>query len=158
LKAVSLHQPWASAIAAGLKRFETRSWGTLHRGLLAIHATQRPTDPATLDLELRVRDALRGARVDLPPLPRGAFVALVQLDNCKGTVLWSAADAPPAEREWGDWTPGRFAWRLSSGWALSSPVPCRGAQGLWVVPEPLRERVLRERAAGMIAWRNAPCP
>jgi hypothetical protein len=43
VKALSLHQPWASLIALSVKRIETRSWSTKYRGPLAIHATkQRP--------------------------------------------------------------------------------------------------------------------
>lgn len=38
MKALTLHQPWASLIAVGAKTIETRSWSTSHRGALAIHA------------------------------------------------------------------------------------------------------------------------
>lgn len=38
MKALTLHQPWASLVALGVKRIETRSWSTSYRGALAIHA------------------------------------------------------------------------------------------------------------------------
>lgn len=38
MKALTLHQPWASLIAVGAKKIETRSWSTSYRGPLAIHA------------------------------------------------------------------------------------------------------------------------
>lgn len=41
MKALTLHQPWASLIAVGAKRIETRSWSTTYRGPLAIHAGAR---------------------------------------------------------------------------------------------------------------------
>lgn len=45
MKALTLHQPWASLIALGVKTIETRSWSTSYRGPLAIHAAARkPTD------------------------------------------------------------------------------------------------------------------
>lgn len=54
MKALTLHQPWASLIALGYKTIETRSWATSHRGPLAIHAgTRRPP------------------LMSLPPRPRG---------------------------------------------------------------------------------------
>lgn len=54
MKALTLHQPWASLVALGVKTIETRSWGTSYRGPLAIHAgTTRPP------------------MMDLPPRPRG---------------------------------------------------------------------------------------
>lgn len=41
MKAITLWQPWASFIAIGAKRIETRSWSTSYRGPLAIHASAR---------------------------------------------------------------------------------------------------------------------
>jgi hypothetical protein len=41
VKALTLHQPWATLIAHGVKRIETRSWSTSYRGALAIHAAKR---------------------------------------------------------------------------------------------------------------------
>jgi hypothetical protein len=41
VRALSLWQPWASLVAEGIKTIETRSWGTRHRGPLAIHASKR---------------------------------------------------------------------------------------------------------------------
>lgn len=38
MKALTVRQPWASLIAAGVKTIETRSWSTEYRGPLAIHA------------------------------------------------------------------------------------------------------------------------
>jgi hypothetical protein len=40
MKAISLHQPWAAAVAVGIKWIETRSWRTHYRGPLAIHAAK----------------------------------------------------------------------------------------------------------------------
>ena len=38
MKTLTIRQPWASLIAAGVKTIETRSWSTRYRGPLAIHA------------------------------------------------------------------------------------------------------------------------
>lgn len=38
MRALTLHQPWATAVALGVKTVETRSWATSYRGPLAIHA------------------------------------------------------------------------------------------------------------------------
>lgn len=38
MKVLTLHQPWASLVALGVKTIETRSWSTAYRGPLAIHA------------------------------------------------------------------------------------------------------------------------
>lgn len=44
MKALTLHQPWSSLVAIGVKTVETRSWGTTYRGPLAIHAALRRPD------------------------------------------------------------------------------------------------------------------
>ena len=40
-RAISLIQPWATLIVAGLKRYETRSWSTPYRGRILIHASKK---------------------------------------------------------------------------------------------------------------------
>jgi len=45
MKALTIRQPWASLIAAGVKTIETRSWSTSYRGPLAIHAGKHPAAP-----------------------------------------------------------------------------------------------------------------
>ena len=42
MKAVSIKQPWASLIAAGVKTLEIRAWPTDHRGPLLICSSRRP--------------------------------------------------------------------------------------------------------------------
>ena len=43
MKALTLTQPWATLVAMGAKRIETRSWTTNYRGPLAIHAGKGPS-------------------------------------------------------------------------------------------------------------------
>lgn len=40
MKAITLHQPWATLIMVGLKRFETRGQRFTYKGPLAIHASR----------------------------------------------------------------------------------------------------------------------
>jgi hypothetical protein len=46
MKAITILQPWASLIACGAKKIETRSWATKYRGPLAIHAGKALTHKA----------------------------------------------------------------------------------------------------------------
>jgi len=50
VKVLTLHQPWASLIALGVKTIETRSWSTQYRGPLAIHAAKRPLGNGALNV------------------------------------------------------------------------------------------------------------
>lgn len=40
MKGLTLTQPWATLVAIGAKRVETRSWSTNYRGPIAIHAAK----------------------------------------------------------------------------------------------------------------------
>ncbi len=46
---------------------------------------------------------------------------------------------PPEEPElsFGDYTPGRYVWRLENVRLLPTPIPYKGSLGLWTVPEGL---------------------
>jgi len=43
MKAITLYQPWATLVALGKKKIETRSWKTDYRGPLAIHVAKKFT-------------------------------------------------------------------------------------------------------------------
>lgn len=47
-KCMSMHQPWASLLIAGIKKHEGRSWYSSHRGRLWIASTAKPVDPDEL--------------------------------------------------------------------------------------------------------------
>lgn len=89
MKALTLTQPWATLVAIGAKRIETRSWRTNYRGLLAIHAAAgwNASDREFVRTEL-VQTAFAG-RVPLPrdpdALPRGVVIATCQLVDCVPT-------------------------------------------------------------------------
>lgn len=141
LKALSLWQPWASLVAAGHKRIETRHWSTPYRGLLAIHAAQRKPTAA----DLAFADGVR-----LPdPLPLGAVVCLVRLvDIVKSEALVARPGFTISpEYIYGNYQPGRFGWVLELVEVFDPAIPARGAQGLWNWTPPA--------AASGITHRNA---
>lgn len=41
MKALTIHEPWATLIARGIKRVENRNWTTSLRGRFAIHAGKK---------------------------------------------------------------------------------------------------------------------
>ena len=193
MKMLTLHQPWASLIAVGVKTIETRSWSTPYRGPLAIHAgkarppttqwEEGPFDdighyaPTAADPEgtanihqygAWIDDETRGVRGwwltlgpnhdDYHPLPLGAVVAVADLvdvvpinehparpfgpnvyEGSHGnlTLRRSAEQVWPedveAQRPFGDFTSGRYAWLLDNVHAVE-PIPAKGHQGLRDAP------------------------
>lgn len=130
MKAVSLWQPWASAIALGLKTIETRGWYTAYRGPLAIHAAKR----WTMDQRAFF---MRYCTTGWPdPLPLGSIVAVCVLQDCRPTRDL-IVDATQQDREWGNFDTGRYGWVLTDVVRLEKPIPYRGAQQLFDVPDSL---------------------
>jgi|GEM_PF-1917075 len=140
LKAISLWQPWAIAIALSLKTWETRSWKTHYRGLLVICAAQK-TSRKQQETYVRI---CHQHHIDLKThpwsqLPRGCAIALVKLTDCVLITEELIAQQSETERSLGDWQPGRYAWKLEQLRFLNPPIPIKGKQGLWNFPLPLAE-------------------
>ena len=133
MKAITLTQPWATLVAIGAKRYETRSWSTEHRGELAIHAAKGITKESLNVMQIPAfRKALAAAELHyLGDLPRGAVIATCTLVDVTPTADLVLDVVSPQEREFGDFTPGRYAWTLEDVKALAEPVPARGALSLW---------------------------
>jgi hypothetical protein len=135
VKAISLWQPWASAIAIGAKQIETRSWWTPHRGRLAIHAAKRDTPELHEFFTWKCCDPLRQAGYQrFTDLPFGAIIATCRLVECLSTT--DVDCLTEQERAFGDYSPGRYAWVLADIERLEQPVPCRGFQSLFDWPAP----------------------
>lgn len=146
VKALSLTQPWAEAVAALIKEWETRSWSTNYRGPLVIHAAKGFPAYAREFADVEHTIGRMPARV-----PLGAIVAVTTLTDVRPTVE-VALEVSALERLYGDYSPGRFAWRLEGTRRLAEPIPCKGALGLWTPPpdvlETLRAAIKDGEAAG----------
>ncbi|MOA01821.1 ASCH domain protein [compost metagenome] len=138
MRTITILQPWASLIALGEKQFETRSWPTKYRGPVAIHAGKRLDRQACL--ERSINDALvRNGITEWGEIPLGAVVAIAELKNClksidtwtDGYILENLTSVYAPEHEFGDFTPGRFAWEMTDVKRLAEPIPAKGQQGLW---------------------------
>lgn len=145
MKALSLIQPWASLVAHGIKRIETRSYAIGHRGPLAIHASKK----APLEAREFARDIgtlLTGIGYEsFEDLPLGAVLATVDLVRVErieplkmnGSRAFATPDGkafePIGELEQllGNYRVGRFAWFLENVTPLEAPEPARGFPGLW---------------------------
>lgn len=148
VKAISIRQPWASLIAIGSKRIETRSWHTNYRGPIAIHAskTYRKSERA-LEQDQDFYDELR-LFYDRPfNLPTGEIIAVADLVSCvQAEKIRPVADGPlilplvprsdgtfiaeSREGAFGYFADGRFAWVLGSVRRIE-PVGAKGSLGIW---------------------------
>lgn len=131
MKAITLTQPFASLVAIGAKRIETRSWATEFRGPLAIHAAKSFPKWARMTCCWEpFRSALAQAGITDPgQLPVGAVIAVCTLVRLQRIKPQELPEEP--ERSFGDYRPGRYAWILRDVKPVTPPVPARGALGLW---------------------------
>lgn len=137
--ALSLTQCWASLVVIGEKRFETRSRSFGYRGTLAIHASKGfPRDCRERSLTDPFLWALRKHGIDPHALPLGCVIGKVEVRAYHPTnsiPTWNE-HAAAHEHEFGDYGPGRFAWELHNPMRLVTPIPAKGALGLWAFTFP----------------------
>lgn len=148
IKAVTLWQPWASLImltghidpdiAKLGKHFETRSWQTDYRGPLAIHAA-KDRQYWKIAHEEPFRSVLMEARLFRQnDLPYGAIIGvcnLVEIYKCGIYSMEAESKELPLPEEpeisFGDFSYGRYAWKLEDARPLPEPIPVKGYQRLW---------------------------
>lgn len=138
MKALTISQPFASLIASGEKWVENRTWETLYRGPLAIHAG-KGTQYLT--------------RLELAQYPTSCIVAVARLVACYHLDSLDATrtheklhsyDLTIGEILRHKHAEGPFCWILANVRKLAEPVHCRGALGLWDVPAELVKHVMIE--------------
>lgn len=133
MKTISLWQPWAMLIVLGVKQYETRSWSTSYRGRIAIHAAKKWDRETIADfISPEVWHVMQQHRVRDHDLPLGAIICIGDLTDCVPTTL-----IPSHEQRFGNFQPGRFAWKIERVRVLLNPIDVRGQQGLWDWKPPL---------------------
>lgn len=78
LVAISVKQPWAALIVAGLKSIEVRTWPTRRRGPVLIHASKIADDRPEGWLRVATPELVEAARL------RGGVVGVADLGACRG--------------------------------------------------------------------------
>ena len=128
MKAISLWQPWASAMALGWKRNKTRAWATKYRGPLLIHAAKKVIGWPSFDIQ----SLFDGIAFQPSDLPRGVILCRVNLIDCKKIFIHNRPKG--IERALGDYTPGRFMW-ITEKLQIFDPIPFCGSQRFFDVPD-----------------------
>lgn len=133
MKTITIKQPFASLLVAGIKQYETRSWHPKYRGPMAIHAAATMPSKAWLEREFPgIFEAAGMSYEEMCKLPRGCVIATANLDR-----IWDAAhmalhgrSLSDTELRLGYWN-GTFGWEFKDIKALDAPVPAKGQLGLW---------------------------
>ena len=128
MKAFTVYQPYAHAIVAGVKHYETRPRRTHIRGRVAVHAGRLDEVQATKHLTNGEFWAVLEAAGGGGNLPRGAVIGTVEIVDCV-PVEELVDSLDNRERLLGDYSPGRFAWVLQNPVMFKTPIPPAGNKG-----------------------------
>lgn len=157
MRAISLMQPWASLVAMGAKRIETRSWRHCIRGELAIHASMTFKEAQRL---LCDQSPFNSYVHYWNALPFGAVVAVVHLaEITRSEIALPILKALPdgaQEIAFGDYSPKRFAWYFKGVQRLVHPVPAKGARGVFELSDSVESQVRKQLATSVAANMEAP--
>lgn len=130
MKALTIWEPWASLIILGVKIYETRGWSTNYRGPLIIHSSVRWSPGQREFTEDLIHVGLLPN--DWKPV-MGCILGKTQLVDVVMTGEFIRGGLDPIEMTLGDFSVGRFAWKMENPIRLPSPILHRGRQGLWNV-------------------------
>lgn len=125
LMALTVRQPWATAIRDLGKRLENRTWEPPDVSLgqvIAIHAGRSFEEDGADWIAARL-----GVMLTSKAVPLGAIIALARLQQ----VVKKSDDL---------WFEGPCGWVLADILPLE-PVPCKGKLGLWPVPVELCQQI-----------------
>jgi hypothetical protein len=130
MRALTICQPYAELILRGLKRVENRTWSIDYRGAILIHAGQSKKF-FTAD----------NYGIGLAEMDFGAVVGVAQVRGCIAFHPGKRLD--PLVLEAWPWLDGHvhcegpYCWILEDVFRFQSPVPFRGFQGIFHVPNDL---------------------
>ena len=147
MKVITLWEPWASLVAHGEKKNETRIWSHKYRGPLLIHAAKKY--PGNIIFEepfytsLKKQHDQEGKGICFPgpcilAIANLVIIAKVISENNSFAFLEDVdsgmvieLDKSSKEYAFGDYAPGRFVWILNDIHQLKEPIRSKGMQRIW---------------------------
>lgn len=124
MKAISIKEPFASLIASGVKKNETRSWKTNYRGELFIHASKIPVQTLRNNI---LKDVIKDMKLNC-----GNIICKCNLVDCvyMDEKFIENIKQDPIEYSVGEYKIGRYAWILEDV-ELTYPIPINGKLNIW---------------------------
>jgi hypothetical protein len=147
LVALTLWRPWDTAIFHLGKPLENRDWPCPPRLIgqrIALHSGKKfDQEGACAIVELAVADGISPKVVEQHLLRAekldSVILGTVKIGRCISRAQPRLGSPDPLALS--RWFFGKFGWVCEDSFPLPTPVPCRGAQGLWRVPDDIAARV-----------------
>lgn len=140
MKALTVLQPFASALVRGVKPVENRTWPpppSLKLGeWLVIHAGKKVIDYHRPWLNERWAEVSTGFKEGFP---RGVIIGACRYNGVSGPI-----PTAKAEQLYGPWAFGPYCWRFDAFVAFPEKqhIPAIGKQGLWSLDADVQATVL----------------
>lgn len=129
LRCLSIRQPFAWAVCAGIKTVENRSWQTDHRGLIAIHAS------ATKQRVTQLLRENKGTKLTQGFFTYSAIIGVAELLDV--VDMNSDLESNP-------FAAGEKCWILNNSRLLPNPIPIKGRLRLYSLSLEDTERVMSQ--------------
>ncbi len=142
IKCFALYQPYCTLVVTGLKKFETRSLYSKHRGLVGMLATKKSPDWAK---QLFYKEPFYSRLKQLgyekfEDLPTGGVIGTANVQNWLKMIEWNKTPIHPkvemnitkdsVEKEFGLWEAGRYAIELTNPVKFENTFHVNGSQSL----------------------------
>lgn len=126
MKVLSIKEPYATLIASGIKKIETRSWKTNYRGELYIHASISKISKTLLQ-----KDFFKNLLKDLD-MNYGKIICKCNLVDCiyMDEEFIEKVKENEIEYKCGEYKIGRYGWVLEDI-ELIKPINAKGKLNIW---------------------------
>lgn len=134
IRTISIKLPWPLLMCFGAKLYETRSWKTDYRGVIAIHASKAFGHDELYDCkDPRIAPLMKEhGYYMVSDLPRGCIVGIGILTDCIPTE-----QIPVEQQVLGNFARGRYGWKIEEIKMLKNPIPATGQLYLWAWEQPM---------------------
>lgn len=126
MRCLSIRQPWAWLVCAGMKRIENRTWSTDYRGTIAIHASTSNSV---------VKDYVRDRDTDSFSVDDFAYGAIIGLADVADVRVFGR------EHEDDGFACGPYCWHMSNPRMLKTPIPMLGKLNLFYLDEAISDQL-----------------
>lgn len=137
MKALSIRAPWWWFILYGGKDIENRDWPTKYRGTLLLHSSKWfNLQDVGADSEAAVRMAHESRKRN-----SGSGFTFRELRDQGGCIVGQVDLVDSVTESASPWFMGKYGFVLGNPIALRTPIPFKGALGLFEVSDALVERI-----------------
>lgn len=131
LKVLTVKNPFAFLILAGVKKYEIRSWNTKYRGQLYIHSAKKPSKDNSIHLTNGI-ERLKPNHLDWHFMTtHGSLLGKVELVNIlriseqvtvEEASKWGCCDIDEKDK---------YAWVFENPEIANLPIQIKGKLGIW---------------------------